>query len=140
MPRTKLTKTIVEAAPAGGRDYKLRDALTPGFLLKVTPAGGKVFMLAYTNVQGRRRKPAIGRYGELTVEQARAVARDWLADVRRGEDPCAERTQARLAPDMAGLRLRAWRSPGDDHLLHLIFPDLDLQFTGGRIEAIGDFG
>lgn len=109
MPRTKLAKTIVEAAPAGGRDYELRDALTPGFLLKVTPAGGKIFMLAYTNVQGRRRKPAIGRYGELTVEQARAVARDWLADVRRGEDPSAERTQARLAPDMEGLCERFMR-------------------------------
>jgi integrase len=103
MSRIKLTKTLAEAASPRERDYELRDALTPGFLLKVTPAGGKIFMLAYTNVQGRRRKPAIGRLGELTVEQARAVARDWLADVRRGEDPSAERTQARLAPDMADL-------------------------------------
>lgn len=80
MSRIKLTKTLVEAARPRERDYELRDALTPGFLLKVTPAGGKVFMLAYTNSRGRRRKPAIGRFGELTVEQARAVARDWLAD------------------------------------------------------------
>lgn len=109
MSRIKLTKTLVEAAEARERDYELRDALTPGFLLKVTPAGGKVFMLAYTNVQGQRRKPAIGRFGELTVEQARAVARDWLADVRRGEDPSAERTQARLAPDMADLCERFMR-------------------------------
>ena len=103
MSKVKLTKTLVEAARSRDRAYELRDALVPGFLLKVTPAGGKVFMLAYTNVQGRRRKPAIGKFGEVTVEQARAVARDWLADVRRGEDPSAERIQARLAPSMAHL-------------------------------------
>lgn len=103
MSKVKLTKTLVEAARSRHRAYELRDALVPGFLLKVTPAGGKVFMLAYTNVQGRRRKPAIGKFGEVTVEQARAVARDWLADVRRGEDPSAERIQARLAPSMADL-------------------------------------
>lgn len=103
MSRIKLTKTLVEAARSRDRAYELRDALVPGFLLKVTPAGGKVFMLAYTNVQGRRRKPAIGKFGEVTVEQARAVARDWLADVRRGEDPSAERIQARLAPSMTDL-------------------------------------
>jgi hypothetical protein len=46
----------------------------PGFLLKVTPTGRKVFMVAYAANNGQRRKPAIGRFGEITVEQARAIA------------------------------------------------------------------
>lgn len=36
---------------------------------------------------GERRKPAFGLYGELTVEQARSLAQEWLAQVRRGGYP-----------------------------------------------------
>ncbi|WP_163103980.1 Arm DNA-binding domain-containing protein, partial [Acinetobacter baumannii] len=68
------------------------------FLLKVTPAGRKMFMVAYTAANGQRRKPAIGRFGEITVEQARTIAQDWLAQARRGGDPSAERSAARQAP------------------------------------------
>jgi hypothetical protein len=57
----------------------------PGFLVKVTPAGRKIFMLQYRTNAGERRKPAIGRYGEITVKQARSIAQDWLADIRKGE-------------------------------------------------------
>jgi len=109
MTKAKLTKTLVEAAVPGARDYEIRDTLIPGFLLKVTPAGGKVFMTAYTALDGQRRKPSIGKFGEVTVEQARAVARGWLADVRRGEDPSAQRKQVRQAPDMAELADRYMR-------------------------------
>lgn len=78
MPKIKLTKTAVDAATAQERDYELRDTMVPGFLVKVTPTGRKTFMLAYVANNGQRRKPAIGRYGELTVDQARNIAQDWL--------------------------------------------------------------
>src|SRR6266568_2311559 len=52
---------------------------------------------------GQRRKPAIGRFGELTVEQARSIAQDWLADVRKGKDPSAEKTAARDASSVKDL-------------------------------------
>ena len=55
-------------------------------------------MVAYAANNGQRRKPAIGRFGEITVEQARAIAQDWLADVRKGKDPGAEKSAARRAP------------------------------------------
>lgn len=97
MPKIKLTKTAVDAASPKDRDYELRDTTIPGFLVKVTPAGRKIFMVAYVAHNGQRRKPAIGRYGEITVEQARGIAQDWLAEVRRGVDPSAERSAARQA-------------------------------------------
>jgi integrase len=97
MAKLKLTKTAVETAIARDSDYELRDATVPGFLLKITPAGRKIFMVAYATASGQRRKPAIGRFGELTVEQARSIAQDWLAEVRRGGDPSATRTLARHA-------------------------------------------
>jgi len=103
MPRFKLTKTVVDAAQPKKDPYELRDAAIPGFLLKVTPTGRKVFMVAYVANNGQRRKPAIGRFGEITVEQARDIARDWLADVRKGKDPSAEKSAARRAPILTEL-------------------------------------
>jgi integrase len=103
MAKIKLTKRVVDAAAFGTRDYELRDTVVPGFLLKVTPAGGKIFMLQYRTNAGIRRKPTIGRFGELTVEQARSIAGDWLADVRRGQDPSAEKAAVRAAPSVEEL-------------------------------------
>ena len=77
--------------------------MIPGFLLKVTPTGRKIFMLAYVANNGQRRKPAIGQFGEITVEQARSIAQDWLADVRKGKDPSVEKSAARQAPTVKEL-------------------------------------
>ena len=60
-------------------------------------------MLGYVANDGQRRKPAIGRFGEITVEQARRIAQNWLADVRKGQDPCVERSAARQAPTVKEL-------------------------------------
>jgi len=103
MAKIKLTKTAVDGATFGDKDYELRDTVVPGFLLKVTPAGRKIFMVQYRTNAGERRKPAIGRFGEITVEQARSIAQDWLADVRKGKDPSAEKTAAREAPSIKEL-------------------------------------
>jgi integrase len=103
LPKLKLTKTAVDAAQPTAEPYELRDTMIPGFLLKVTPAGRKVFMLAYVANNGQRRKPAIGQFGEITVEQAREIAQDWLASVRKGKDPSLERRDARRAPTVKEL-------------------------------------
>ena len=71
MAKIKLTKSVVDGTAFGAKEYELRDTAVPGFLLKVRPAGRKIFMLQYRTNDGERRKPAIGRFGELTVEQAR---------------------------------------------------------------------
>lgn len=70
-------------------------------MCKITPAGRQVFMLQYRTNVGERRKPALGQCGELTVEQARVMAQEWLAEVRRGgDDPSAVKNAARKAPTM----------------------------------------
>lgn len=103
MAKIKLTKSVVDAATFRAKGYELRDTVVPGFLLKVTPAGRRVFMVQYRTNAGERRKPAIGRFGELTVEQARSLAQDWLADVRKGKDPSAEKKAARDASSVKEL-------------------------------------
>lgn len=53
--------------------------------------------LTKSAVDGERCKPALGQYGELTVEQARSQAQERLALVRRGGDPGAAKAEARMA-------------------------------------------
>ena len=76
MAKIKLTKTAVEATQPKATAIELRDTVVPGFLCKITPAGRRVFMLQYRTNAGERRKPALGLFGELTVEQARVMAQD----------------------------------------------------------------
>ncbi len=68
MAKIKLTKSAVDAAQPEDKAVELRDTVVPGFLCKITPAGSKVFMLQYRTNAGDRRKPALGLFGELTVE------------------------------------------------------------------------
>jgi integrase len=103
MAKIKLTKTAVESAQPQAKDVELRDTVVPGFLCKITPTGRRVFMLQYRTNAGQPRKPSLGLYGELTVEQARVMAQDWLAEVRRGGDPGGAKAEARKAPTMAEL-------------------------------------
>lgn len=103
MAKIKLTKPAVDAAQPQAQAVELRDTLVPGFLCKITPAGSKVFMLQYRTNAGERRRPALGQYGELTVEQARSLAQEWLAQVRRGGDPAADKPAARNAPTVKEL-------------------------------------
>ncbi|OAI58722.1 integrase [Ralstonia solanacearum] len=103
MAKIKLTKSAVDAAQPQAQAVELRDTLVPGFLCKITPSGRKVFMLQYRTNAGERRKPALGQYGELTVEQARSLAQEWLAQVRRGGDPGEAKAEARKAPTVEEL-------------------------------------
>lgn len=102
----KLTKNIVDAARPREADYVLWDTLVPGFGLRVRPAGSKVYILKYRvggGRTGRIRKPAIGPHGSLTVEEARAIARTWRADVTKGGDPSGDRIRRREIPTVAEL-------------------------------------
>lgn len=103
MPSLKLTKSAVDSARPDTRDYELRDTIVPGFMCKITPAGRKTFMLSYRTPTGERRKPALGTYGQVTVDQARKLAQDFLASIRAGADPSQERQAARTAPTVKDL-------------------------------------
>jgi len=103
MAKIKLTKTVVEAAQPQAKDVELRDTVVPGFLCKITPAGRRVFMLQHRTNAGERRKPALGQFGELTVEQARIMAQGWLTEIRQGGDPGGAKAEACKAPTMEEL-------------------------------------
>jgi integrase len=101
----KLTKRSVDAARPEAERYILWDSVLKGFGLRVETSGTKTFLVRYRTA-GRKRFVAVGRFGQLTPEQARSLAQDALASVRRGHDPADERRKERVALSVAQLAAR----------------------------------
>src|SRR3982074_1451772 len=97
MPRIKLTKSAIDALPCPPSDVVYWDAAYPGFGVKVTPKGRKVFIMLYrTGGAGSNlRKYTIGPYGRVTLHQARIAAQKVFAAKLEGRDPAAEKREAK---------------------------------------------
>src|SRR5580692_12117750 len=95
MPRTKLTKSIIDALSTPQTDTVYWDAALPGFGVKVTPKGRKVFIVLYrTGGAGAKlRKYTIGPYGQVTLHQARTAAQKVFGARVEGRDPAAEKRE-----------------------------------------------
>ena len=119
MANAFISKRSVDAAKPGKADYFVWDAgdreVVKGFGLKVTPAGGKVYVFQYRIARPGEaaRTPAkrytIGKHGSLTPDQARTRAKQLAAMVEEGIDPrqveldelAAKDEAERLAADKA---------------------------------------
>ena len=99
---SKLTKRAVDAltGPNQGQTF-LWDGELRGFGIRVIPSGLKSFILQYRNAEGRSRRIVLGRYGVLTVDQARDRARIKLGAVASGVDPADENAGAGKAITVA---------------------------------------
>src|SRR3954469_21303122 len=97
MPRLRLTKGAIDALPIPPTDTVHWDEATPGFGVKVTPKGRKVFIVLYrTGGAGSRlRKYTIGPYGKVTLHQARVAAQKVFGAKLEGRDPAAEKRDAK---------------------------------------------
>jgi integrase len=95
MPRTRLTKSAIDAMPIPPSDTVYWDAAFPGFGVKVTPKGRKVFIVLYrTGGAGSKlRKYTIGPYGRVTLHQARVAAQKVFTARLEGRDPAAEKRE-----------------------------------------------
>ncbi len=96
----KLTEAFIESLVADGRDRIVFDLTTPGFGIRVTAAGQKLF-IARTRVAGRRRYVALGAFPDVKLGDARREAGRVLDALRDGRDPAQER-QERLRAAEAG--------------------------------------
>jgi integrase len=95
MPRAKLTKSTIDALPTPSSDVVYWDATLPGFGVKVTPKGRKVFIVLYRagGAGSKLRKYTIGPYGRVTLHQARVAAQKVFAARLEGRDPAAEKRE-----------------------------------------------
>ena len=111
MAGISITKRTVDAAKPGVRDYFIWDGgekeAVKGFGLKVTPAGGKIYVFQYRIARPgeAERTPArrwtIGKHGKLTPDGAREIAKGLAMKVAHGIDPQQEKLDKHTAKDEA---------------------------------------
>ena len=89
-----LTKRIVDAARPDHERYHVWDSELSGFDLRIAPTGVKTFIIKYRADGGGRsatqRNLTIGHFGQITVEQARKLAKAKLGSVAAGGDPAGD--------------------------------------------------
>jgi integrase len=96
IPSQKITKSYVDklSTPETGQAF-IRDAELKGFAVRVTSSGSKSFILE-KRIGGKVKRLTLGRYPELTVEQARKEAHKLLGQIAMGRNPPAEKKSESL--------------------------------------------
>jgi hypothetical protein len=147
MPRARLTKSTIDAFPMPPSDTVYWDAGLPGFGVKVTPRGRKVFIVLYrTGGAGSKlRKYTIGPYGRVTLHQARVAAQKVFAARLEGRDPAAEKRESKrrivadrvedLLESFVDQRLSQNRSGGE--IARLLRREMGKTWAGRSIHDIG---
>ena len=140
MPRRSeltLTKRLVDSLECGsGLDYVVWDREVTGFGVRVKESGTKSFLIKYRTRRSRQRKMTLGKYGALTVEQARKMARTELGRVAGGEDPVLDSQQDRRAKTISELCDLYFEDATAGNVLHRGKPKKTstLAIDHGRIE------
>lgn len=89
---TRTLDRLVKNLPDGNEVW---DAALGGYHIR-SGKRGLTCRLSYYNTLGQRRVLTLGRYGEITAEEARQLAKEALADIAQGKDPRAIAEQTRL--------------------------------------------
>lgn len=90
-----LTSKTVNALVPGEKPFEVRDTTLPGFLLRVQPSGSMTYYVAYRNQTGKKNRYKLGSHPVMSAPMAREEAKRKLAEVVMGEDPQAEKKEAR---------------------------------------------
>jgi integrase len=94
----KLTKrSIDDLRPPQSGDLYVWDDEVAGFGLRVKRSGVRSFMVQYRNASGVSRRITLGKFGVLTADEARKLAKAKLAEAAKGNDPAAKRSEDRKA-------------------------------------------
>lgn len=88
---TKSSLTALPSPASGRSTYK--DTKTPGLHLRVTSSGVKTFSL-FKRVNGKPERITLGRFPEMTVEQARRKATEMNGQIAMGVSPSLEKRRA----------------------------------------------
>lgn len=93
----EMIKKITESSVSKMGEKALRDNEIRGFSCQLKKTG-KYFYYEYKSpVTGTNRKHPLGKHGEITVEQARTMARAASGDVATGNDPQEQKRERRKA-------------------------------------------
>lgn len=112
----KLTERAVEALQPGATETIIWDAELKGLGIRLFPSGTRKFVLQYRTAGGRQRRLGLGNFPVLTCKEARAQALIKLADIQKGADPSAAKSEYRAAMTVADL-CDAYLAAADDGLI-----------------------
>ena len=94
----KLTKRLIDdLKPPLSGDLYVWDDDVAGFGLRVKRSGVRSFMVQYRNASGVSRRITLGKFGVLTADEARKLAKAKLAEAAKGDDPAAKLSEDRRA-------------------------------------------
>ena len=92
--KMKLTNRSVSSLSPKEKLYRVWDESVSNFCIKVRPSGAKVFCLFYRH-NGRLKEYTLGKFGGLTVEQAKKEATVLSGKVAQGNDVQENKKNAR---------------------------------------------
>ena len=97
-----LTKRAVQVMMPRDKPWTAWDDKLTGFGVQVHPTGAKSFLVNYRTEGGGRKAPnkriVLGRFGRMSVDEARRLAHQVLGKAAGGDDPAIERAKARAMP------------------------------------------
>ncbi len=89
-----ITKRFVESiTPDSHKLSQYWDTSLKGFGVIVLPSGRRTYCIQYRNQHRVLKRLKIGVHGQVTTEEARALARKHLASITHGEDPAQNKKQ-----------------------------------------------
>ncbi|MDE0331041.1 MAG: tyrosine-type recombinase/integrase [Nitrospinae bacterium] len=152
MPRrseTRLTKRVVDALEADGKDTLFWDRDLPGFGVRVYSTGRKVYVVQSRGLHGPKRV-TLGRHGALSTEEARKSAALLIDRIKRGEEPNPEAPETaptveelaeRFMSDYVGAHCKPgtapkYRSVLDNHVLPALGTKKLAQVGGAEVTAL----
>ena len=103
-----LTKRAVQAMTPGDKPWIAWDDKLTGFGVQVHPKGAKSFLVNYRTGGGRKapnKRVVLGRFGRLSVAEARRMAHQALGKAAGGDDPAVKRATARAMPVLEAMPL-----------------------------------
>lgn len=104
MPSQNLTQTFVDRSnlcPKGKKKVDYFDLKMTGLLLKVLYSGQKTWYLRYTTDHGRMREKKLASAAVLTLTDARELARRYLSDIAKGDDPFDRKAAMKAIPTLS---------------------------------------
>jgi integrase len=102
MKITKLTIDRLVYGKSNNKPHIIFDDDVPGFAVRVYPSGAKSFLVDY-RFNGRQKRMVIGKYGVLTLDEARKRARKIITQKDDGQDPLEEKKQRNIADNVSQL-------------------------------------
>ena len=99
----RLTKNRIDNLSFISDKKILWDDNPQGLGVRVSSKSIKTFFIKYRNQYGQQRKLSIGKYGVLTLEQARKLAKEHLVAIAKGNDPSKEKSKIKSSPTMKNL-------------------------------------